>query len=349
MTMNHPRPRITDVARLAGVSETTVSVVLNNAVGDRVRVSKATQDRVWEAVRQLGYVANPVAQRLAGGQNKIVAVFTFESIFPIDSRNFYYPFLIGLEEEADRQGYDLLLVTGSGSTTRKRQIYQDGVNRLQRADGAILLGHSDPSEINRLIKDQYPFVYVGRRDTLSDALSYVAADYEAASAEIAQRLLGLGHRNLAYIRSVRTTEASMDRERGVREALGHRADDSDWIWHGASDDLTVNQMRQWLDSGVTGLIAEDETLGLRVMQCASHAGRRCPEDYSLAVLGNPLNPLPDVPDWMTFNIPRREMGREAFAMLQTWLTGDLKTLQFPLRKTLSCNFIPGNTTRRLSG
>lgn len=348
MTLNPPRPRISDVARLAGVSETTVSVVLNNAVGDRVRVSKATQERVWEAVRQLGYVANPVAQRLAGGQNKIVAVFTFESIFPIDSRNFYYPFLIGLEEEADRHGYDLLLVTGLSSADGKRRIYQDGVNRLQRADGAVLLGHGDPQEINRLLRDQYPFVYVGRRDSASDALSYVAADYRSASAEVAGALLALGHRNIVYVRSVRTTEASLDRERGVRQALGRAAGDDAWVWQGAPDALTVEDVRAWLDGGVTALIAEDESLGLRVMQCATEAGRRCPHDYSMAVLGNPLNPLADVPDWMTFSIPRREMGREAFAMLRGWLTSDAAALTFPLRKTLACTFIPGSTTRRLT-
>ncbi|MCU0466896.1 MAG: LacI family transcriptional regulator [Anaerolineae bacterium] len=337
MTLNPPRPRISDVARLAGVSETTVSVVLNNAVGDRVRVSKATQERVWEAVRQLGYVANPVAQRLAGGQNKIVAVFTFEPIFPIDSRNFYYPFLIGLEEEADRDGYDLLLVTGSGNADGKRRIYQDGVNRLQRADGAVLLGHGDPHEINRLLRDQYPFVYVGRRDST-----------KSASAEVAGELLALGHQNIVYVRSARTTEASLDRERGVRQALGRASGDDGWVWQGTPDSLTVEGVRAWLDGGVTALIAEDESLGLRVMQCATEAGRRCPHDYSMAVLGNPLNPLTDVPDWMTFSIPRREMGRDAFAMLRGWLTGDAKTLTFPLRKTLACTFIPGSTTRRLT-
>ena len=158
------RPRIKDVARVAGVSEGTVSVVLNDRVGENVRVSEKTQQKIWDAVSELGYVANPVAQNLAGGQNHIIAVFTFEAIFPIDVSSFYYPFLIGIELEADRQGYDLLLITGStDSVSGKRRIYENNVNRLSRADGAILLGHGDKQEVYRLLDEDFPFVYVGRR------------------------------------------------------------------------------------------------------------------------------------------------------------------------------------------
>ncbi|MBK9123599.1 MAG: LacI family DNA-binding transcriptional regulator [Chloroflexi bacterium] len=342
------RPRISDVARHAGVSEATVSVVLNNVVGERVRVSEATQQKVWAAVRELGYVANPVAQRLAGGHNRIVAVFTFESIFPIDSSSFYYPFLIGIEEEADRLGYDLLLVTGSAQGS-KRRIYQHGVNRLLRADGAILLGHGDRSEVDQLVRDGYRFVYIGRRESSTESLSYVAADYASASEDLVHRVIGLGHRNIVYVRSIRTTEASRDRERGVHQGLeraGVLLRDG-WMWRGVPEGIMPDTVQAWIDDGVTALIAEDDMLGLRIMQCADSLGLSCPADYSLAVLGNPLNPTQEIPDWMTFGIPRREMGQLAFRMLQEWLNGDESQIRLPLRATLSCTPVPGQTVRDL--
>src|SRR5687768_15463198 len=136
------RYRIADVAKYAGVSKSAVSAVLNNRVGDGIRVSEETQQKIRDAVQVLGYVPNPVARNLARGHNNLLAVFTFEAMFPIDSRNFYYPFLMGIEEEAAQQGYDLLLSTAASDLDMRGRIYPKGSNRLQLADGAVLLGQS---------------------------------------------------------------------------------------------------------------------------------------------------------------------------------------------------------------
>ena len=344
------RPRIADVAKLAGVSEGTVSVVLNNRVGESVRVSEDTQQKIWVAVRELGYVANPVAQSLAGGQNRIIAVFTFESIFPIDSRNFYYPFLIGIEEEADTQGYDLLLVTGSnGATNGTRHIFQNGINRLNRADGAILLGHGERSEVLQLLEEQYPFVFVGRRDSPLDTISYIAADYSAATVELVHHLVQNGHQQIAYVRSTRDTEASQDRENGVRTAFSvyDVTQFDDYLWRGVANSFSVESFTHYLTRGYTAFVAEDDELGRQILAVAEKYGAQCPRDYSLVVLGNPLNPMIDVPNWTSFNIPRRDMGRESFKMLLDLLTQPEDERETPLRKTLSCVFYEGDTVRKL--
>lgn len=342
------RPRIVDVAKLAGVSEGTVSVVLNNRVGENVRVSETTQQKIWDAVRELGYVANPMAQSLAGGQNRIVAVFTFESIFPIDSRSFYYPFLIGIEEEADVQGYDLLLVTGSaGTDSSTRRIYQNNVNRLQRADGAILLGHGDREEVERLLKDDYPFVFVGRRASKEDKISYVSADYKSATIQVVEYLQQNRHQNIVYVRSARNTEASSDREAGMLEGFG-KSKVGDWLWQTTPDDIVSDKINLYLEQGYTAFVAEDDELGYCLLSVADKSDLRCPEDFSLAVLGNPLNPMIDVPDWTSFNIPRREMGREAFKLLLKRLNqSDDASKTLSLRKELACTFQSGKTVHPL--
>src|SRR6056297_2228719 len=93
------RPTQVDVARQAGVSPAVVSTVLNGAGRGSVRVGPEAAARVRQAVRELGYVPNPVARNLAGGKNRILGMFTFESIFPIERPNCYSPFLIGFEAE----------------------------------------------------------------------------------------------------------------------------------------------------------------------------------------------------------------------------------------------------------
>ncbi len=82
--MNRKRPNLEDVAKLAGVSPATVSAVINNRVGKHTRVSKATQKRIVEAVQTLGYIANPAARSLVGQKNRIISIFTYEPIFPLE-------------------------------------------------------------------------------------------------------------------------------------------------------------------------------------------------------------------------------------------------------------------------
>ncbi|MCB0128681.1 MAG: LacI family DNA-binding transcriptional regulator, partial [Caldilineaceae bacterium] len=94
------RPRQTDVAKLAGVSPATVSVILNNRLDGNVRISAETRARVLDAVEQLGYVTDPVARSLAGGRNSLLGVFAFDEIFPPQQRNLRYSFLVGIEHEA---------------------------------------------------------------------------------------------------------------------------------------------------------------------------------------------------------------------------------------------------------
>jgi DNA-binding LacI/PurR family transcriptional regulator len=342
------RPRIVDVAHLAGVSRTAVSVVLNDRVGEQVRVSEETQQKIWDAVAELGYVANPVAQSLARGRTQIIAVFTFESIFPVDSRNFYYPFLIGIEENADTSGYDLLLVTSSdGGSDGRRLIYQKGVNRLQRADGAILLGHGSEDEISSLLDEKYPFVFVGRRESPQDDISFVAANYTAATVELVNYLVQNGHRRLAYLRSTRHTEASADREQGVRQAIAaHQLPPPpNWLWEGTPETFTDAVLTDFLAQNVTAFVAEDDELGHRLLAIAAQSGLSCPDDFSLAVLGNPLNPASAPPNWTSFTIPRRQMGREAFALLLELLALPPEKRQTPLRRWLPCHFKPGETVR----
>jgi hypothetical protein len=179
------RPTQADIARLAGVSQATVSLVLNER-DTGARISPETRDRVLAVMREWGYVANASARSLAGGRNRIIGVYTFEPVFPTTSVDFYFPFLLGMEQEAAELGHDLLLFTSVGG---ERRMYRDGATRLTVADGALLLGRNpNVDEIERLRDSGYPFVYVGHREVSGASVSYVAADYTRATRELTERL-----------------------------------------------------------------------------------------------------------------------------------------------------------------
>lgn len=339
------KPRQRDVAARAGVSPAIVSLVLNGRLDGGVRISERTQRRVWEAIRELGYVPDPVARSLAGGRNGLLGVFTYEAVFPVESRDFYYPFLVGIEQEAEAQDYDLLLFTRAGGETGRRAVYRDGVNRLRLADGAVLLGRdANRDELARLHGEGYPFVFIGRREAPGTELSYVAADYVEATGRVVEHLAALGHRRLAYLRSRSEAEASADRETGFRaahESLGLPLSERP-VLRLEPEAVTPELVRARLESGVTAFVAEDPPLALRAIAAARALGLDVPEDLSVAVLGGSERDSSAAPELTTFSIPRQEMGAAAVRLLARVLANPHEP--GPHRVVLPCALAPGRTT-----
>ena len=343
--MINRRTQISDVAQLAGVSTATVSAVVNNRIGQNIRVAPETAERVKKAVIKLGYLANPVAQRLAQGSNKIIGLFTYESIFPINQHNFYYPFLVGIEEEVEKQGYDLLLFTSIGSSSKSRSIFKGGVSRLNITEGSVLLGlNEDKNDLVELLKQDYPFVFIGRRELLGGEISYVAADYEQATAQIVKYIAGFGHKKIAYFHSGLEQEALIDRYKGYLLGLkkvGLIYDKKIDLILDPSD-LSKDDLSKWLQNGVTAFIVESNNSAERLLAIAGQLNKSPIRDFSFAVLGDSLDtPQPSI-DWTMFRIPRREMGAKAINMLIQILTNEDPSLK-PYQQTLACTFVPGTT------
>lgn len=340
--MPRRRSRQSDVARLAGVSQTTVSLVLSNRAED-MRVSPETRQRILDAVRELGYAANPAARSLAGGQNCILGIFTYERIFPVGHHNYFYPFLLGIEEEAETQGYDVLLVTSAPTVNGKRRIYHNNVNRLQMADGAILLGTGeDKSDLARLVDDGFPFVFVGRREVPGREISYVAADYTSATAETMAHLAAHGHRRIAYLGSPHPPEPNRDRENGYHVAcrqLGLLLE-THLVKRLEPETLSAEHVRAWLGQGITAFVVEHEIVAKPLVHAAGVLDKRAPRDFSLVLL-NQANADDLTQNMTSFSIPMREMGAAAVRLLTHMLSHPDEP--GPHRVTLPCTFVPGDT------
>ena len=340
----HKRPRMIDVARLAGVSPATVSLVINNRLNGNVRIPPETQQRVLAAAQSLGYVADPVAQSLAGARNRLLGVFTFDAIFPVQFRDFYYPFLVGVESAAEELNFDLVLFTSTSARDGKRHIYRQGADRLRLADGAILLGSEDDKlEVQRLVDEQYPFVFIGRRELPDCQLSYSAADYTAATQELLAYLFTLGHRRVAYLGSPATTESLQDRRLGYRQAFAEHSLplDQTWIWLQGADDLTA-VLGRWLKKGITAIVAEAGPFLPTFVQTCHDLGVVLPQDLSLAFLGDLSVELPWDLDATTFEIPRQAMGATAVRLLAELLAQeDAAAIR---QVTLPCRLAIGNSS-----
>ncbi|GAA2593897.1 LacI family DNA-binding transcriptional regulator [Dactylosporangium fulvum] len=328
------RRRVTqrDIARMTGVSQATVSLVLNDRVDSGVRIAPETRQRVLDAIRATGYVADVVGRRLADRSNRILGVFTYEPVFPSAAADFYHPFLVGIEERAEELGCDLLLFTSTPVVDGRRRLFH-GDNRMRLADGCILLGRSiDRGELARLVAEGHPFVSVGRRD--GEHVPYVGAGYAAAVAELVGLALAKGHRRFAYIGTGGPAESHADRLRGFADAClsaGVFAMHEPPGKHALADAMAKQ---------VTAILLEEPADAGDVITELHRSGRDVPGDVSLIVLGEPTRPVagPQPHDVTRFRTPRREMGWQAADHLTEIVNG-----ASPAQRLLACELVQGVT------
>lgn len=324
-------PRQVDIARIAGVSQATVSVVLGgNRAG--VRMAESTRRRVLAVAEDLGYVPHPVATRLASARTNMIGLYTFRATFPTDVADSYYPILVGVEDAAAALGQDLVLFTG---TAGERTQSAAAIRRVRVADGCLFFGRHVPDEpIAGLVDSGFPIVYIGRRPELGGRIPFVGADYVTASADVVRRLLRLGHRRIRYVREADDAPSSVDRERGV---LGAAPDAG--VVRLSDGVLPPDVVRSWLADEVTAVVVEETDTGAAytaVRRALTAAGLSVPDDVSLAVLGRPPGAAPEVTG---FAVPYRAMGGDAVRLLVDLVTEQPTVSQ----RLLPCPPVPGHT------
>lgn len=321
-----------DIARMTGVSQATVSLVLNGRGDGDVRIAAETRDRVLQAIRTTGYVADPIARRLASQRNRILGVFTYEPVFPAGMGDFYHPFLVGIEECAEQIGCDLLLFTSVPAVDGRRRIFHED-NRLRLADGCILLGQwLDPVELARLVAEGQPFVSVGRRDDAGGPVPYVGADYPAATAAQVRAAVQRGHRRLVYVGNGADVESHADRFHGFTSAaLETKAD---------GRHLTTPDLDAILDDERTCVFLEDFADAVALARQATDRGLRIPDDLSMVTLGDPTRAAPTGIEFTGFRIPRRDMGWQAVEVLSGLLEDDPA---MEIQRLLPCEPVAGTT------
>jgi DNA-binding LacI/PurR family transcriptional regulator len=217
------------------------------------------------------------------------------------------------DPEAVQMGLDLVLFASTQGPDGTRSIYGNGTNRLRLADGAVLLGLSRTAEeLERLAREEYPFVFIERRDGVSTRMPYVAPDYHAALGDVLAQSREAGHASVGYLGAVERTAPQDDRlaafvAHGRR--LGVRTEPQSFI---APASLDVDLLRRIIGDGVTAVVAESHELAAALIALAAPAGCL---DVGVRAAG--------AQDWSHIEVPRRELGRRAVAVLMDFLDGKI--------------------------
>jgi len=327
------RPTQEDVAKLAGVSRATVSLVLSQHSG-RVPISQETREQVLAAAHEIGYSPNPVAQMLARGSNHILGFLSFDSFLVLAETDFYYRYLVGAQRSAMEQNYHILLFN------IKEGVYQNGMNSLLLADGAILTGtYPDSDVLRRLAKEQYPFVLLGECDIPKDQIDSVQSDHEPASYEATWHLLDLNHRNIGIVIDELELPHHSQRLAGTKRAVSE-VPDAQLTMITSAEMADLERFENLLhEHEITALLGAHRNLIIPTIELLEALSLRFPEDISVICLSSTWSLHLNNPTRVQLN--RDKAGQIAVQRLIRRLegtAGDYRQILIP------CDFIIGDTT-----
>jgi DNA-binding LacI/PurR family transcriptional regulator len=274
----HPRPRLEDVAAEVGLSTASVSLVLRGADGP----SAATRERVLEAAARLGYRPDRAASLLARRRSRLIGVM-------LDIRSDYHGELVeDVHEVAEQHGYDLVLSTITRTRDERR-----AVETLldSRCEALVLLGPDAPAAWLADLDRRLPVVVVGRPIGSPGVDVVRAADDEGVSLAV-DHLVGLGHRDIAYVDGG-PGEIAAARRRGYERAM---------VRHGLPDSLRVLPGNHTEEAGIraaaaltgpapapTAVVTFNDRVAVGLLDALSRAGVAVPGDIS--VVGYDDSPL----------------------------------------------------------
>jgi LacI family transcriptional regulator len=198
-----------DVARAAGVSVATVSRVVN----DNRYVGEATRRKVRQAIDELGFQPNRIAQTLRPGQATATIALIIEDI----ANPFSSAIAQGVEEVARRQDHLLLISTTDRSVDQQRDLMREVVRR--RVDGMLVMAaDGDHTWLRQEIGRWGPIVFIDRlpRGVKGDV---VLLDNYGGARQAVQYLLGRGHHRISYVGGASRVTTGRRRLAGYRQAL----------------------------------------------------------------------------------------------------------------------------------
>ena len=314
-----PKTTIADVARLARVSTSSVSNVLN---GRSQRMRPDTQDRIQHAIEQLGYTPNQAARQLKTGKSPIIGL-----IVPSVANPFFGFFARRVEEAAKSKGYQVLLGNSDRDPELESQ-YAEGLWGL--GIRGIIFGTSLQryTHLEKLIHKGMHIVAFDRsqQDDHLD-IDCIGVDNVQATRLLTKHLIALGHRRIGFVCGPIVTVSRKDRLQGYGTSLAEAGIEQDplLIWEGVTDNFgdtsTVKLGRQGAHDLLSrpdppsAIIAINDMYAFGVYAGARDLGLKIPQDVSITGIDN--IPLAEVmePALTTVQQPIDEIARLAVECL----------------------------------
>jgi LacI family transcriptional regulator len=329
-----------DVARLAGVSTSTVSAVIN----DSVAVSAKRKERVLAAMSALDYQPDAIARSLKTGRSNAIGV-----IVP-DITNAFYPEVIrSVELTAQAAGYSVLLCDSNEDRTVEERHLSALFSR--RVDG-VILACSVNSRANELTaRRNIPVVFIDRLPP-STAINSVCTDNVAAGQMAAEHLIGLGHKRIGMLAGHLGLSPHHDRLEGFRKSMqeAHLPILDEYLITGnvqVEDGVEAGHRLLDLPNPPTAILASNNKLLLGVLQAVEERNVLIPQQLSVVGFDDYLWNMHFSPRLTAVAQLTREIGRKSFELLLQLIQDPPLEDADPLHVLVAAELRIRNSTARL--
>jgi LacI family transcriptional regulator len=270
---------IKDIARVAKVSPTAVSLALNN----RPRISTETRERILRISKELKYRPNIAARSLVNKKSQTIGLVITSIMNP------FYPELTkGIEDKAFEAGYNIIFC----STNEDLKLEKYHIENLlsKGVDGIIFssVKTRDPN-IYPLFEERYPFILVNRRihdPSLDKKIDYVVLDNASGAYQAVEHLYKLGHRRIGILAGPLNTSTAAERTDGARRLFkeyGLRWDPTLFRVCNYSKELAYRATQKLLSlrNPPTAIFCENDYMALSARDAILDKGLRIPGNMAL--------------------------------------------------------------------
>ncbi|MFD4375882.1 LacI family DNA-binding transcriptional regulator [Streptomyces sp. NPDC058486] len=311
-SLGAPRPTSRDVARAAGVSQATVSLVLGDKW--RGRVSERTAGTVRDAARELGYRPNLAARNLRLGRTRTALL-----VVPALTNEFFAHVYTGAAAVAADHGFGVVLYPSPDGLGPAR----DPFASAQAALDGVLASSMATDALEAFRDSDLPLVMLDSDPAGPGAAAHVNLDVAEGMRMVTAHLLALGHRRFLHLASAAPSWTFDVRAATLAHAL-----------RGAQvrtvrSPLTVAAAREAAGAALaapgprpTAVICDDDILAAGVCKAARRIGLRVPEDLSVTGFDDMALATAVEPELTTVRLPAEEFGRRGMEALLAVLAGE---------------------------
>jgi DNA-binding LacI/PurR family transcriptional regulator len=332
---------IHDIAKIAGVSKSTVSRVISG----NGYVSPEAREKVLRATEVLNYRPNALARAMVSRHTRNIGVIIYRQHYPIASHPFYGKILDSILETAAQMDYSIFVSTDQEISSRSADFLLE-----KRVDGLILISRLNHELIDYFKGSDIPFVMVNGSTDDQDVIHLVNDDLNGGRMA-ADHFLACGYRSIAVIAGPQDHRSHSLRLRGFRARLAesgiHLADRQ--ICYAATSQFQegyqfVHTMRKEAQMP-EAIFATNDMMAIGAIQAISETGGRIPTDIAVMGFDDIDFAAMSNPSLTTVKSAKSQMGRQAVEMLDQLIQGNT---DLPKRAQFSAELIVRSSTHSSS-
>lgn len=318
------RPTSVDVARLAGVAQSTVSYVINNRTDGNVRVSEETRQRVMKAVAELGYYPSAAGRNLRAQRTHTIALMMFNyTLENLIAEPFLSGVMSGLVEYLVEQEYYLLILPVLKGADRSVESFLHS----NRADGVVISDPALSADAKAMLKTApLPVVFVDGQ-ICDNPLEFpnVNGRGHVGSRLMTEFLLAKGHTRIGNIRGTLSTPSGHSRLAGYQAVMQERGlyqpelvVEGGWFKEGG---YKAAERLFSLPEPPSAIYAANDQMAIGAIEAAHAHGLRVPQDVAIAGYDDIPVAADIAPALTTVRFPFRVIGRQAGEMVVNLAAG----------------------------